>query len=75
MLKPPKCLVVSFFIITLHVGLLWKAYPAAVRLQKQINVNKMLKKGKYLAIPIIFITFANVKTIKYIIDYETSYNG
>jgi len=51
-----------------------KAYPAAVRLQKQINVNKMLKKGKYLVITIIFITFANVKPIKYIIDYETSYN-
>ena len=52
-----------------------KAYPAAVRLQKQINVNKMLKKGKYLFIPIFFITFANVEPIKDIIDYETSYNG
>jgi hypothetical protein len=75
MLKPPRCLVVSLFIITFDVGLLWKAYPAAVWLQKQINVNKMLKKGKYLFVPIIFITFANVKPIKDIIDYETSCNG
>jgi hypothetical protein len=63
------------FYYYLTCGAAVKAYPAAVWLQKQINVNKMLKKGKYLFVPIIFITFANVKPIKDIIDYETSYNG
>ena len=63
------------FYYYLTCGLHVKVYPAAVWLQKQINVNKMLKKGKYLFVPIIFITFANVKPIKDIIDYETSCNG
>jgi hypothetical protein len=63
------------FYYYLTCGAAVKAYPAAVWLQKQINVNKMLKKGKYLFVPIIFITFANVKPIKDIIDYETSCNG